>query len=377
VAQVARRLAERLSDEQPELAQSLGGIDPDIVEAAALAHDLGHPPFGHAAEKELNRLGRLHGAPEGFEGNAQSFRIITRLAPHRLGYNGLNLTRATLNAVLKYPKLRENLTDPDPDAHEKFGVYRDDEDDFREARRLTPAHAHQSVEAAIMDYADDIAYSIHDLDDFYRAGLIPLETLHPHQSELTEFLAKWAGGTKVSPEDLKKYENDYFKILSSLPTYRRFTGEYQERARLRHAMSDLINQFISKVKLKEPDENGEVLDVDPAVRVCMRVLQGLVWHYVITHPRLATQQRGQRQIVESLFNVYRKAIEKEDRSLIPPAFREEYDRILKAGLEPDPLITAQTRLAIDIVASLSDEQATMLCHRLTGMKTGSVHDLLP
>src|ERR1700722_5092020 len=102
VAQFARRLAEKLIDGQRTEAERRGGIDPEVVEAAAFAHDLGHPPFGHIAELELDELGRKHGAVDGFEGNAQSFRILTKVAAHRSRYKGLNLTRATLNAVLKY-----------------------------------------------------------------------------------------------------------------------------------------------------------------------------------------------------------------------------------------------------------------------------------
>jgi dGTPase len=108
VAQIARRLAEKLLVEtDPGLVEALGGIDPEVVEAAALAHDLGHPPFGHIAEKQLDALAKKHNASDGFEGNAQSFRIVSRGAAHRTDYKGLNLTRATLNAILKYPWTRD------------------------------------------------------------------------------------------------------------------------------------------------------------------------------------------------------------------------------------------------------------------------------
>ena len=107
VAQVARRLAEYAIVDQGDAASSLGGIDPDVVEAAALAHDLGHPPFGHIAERVLDELVRKTGNSNGFEGNPQSFRTVTRLALRHEGFPGLNLTRATLNAILKYPWLRE------------------------------------------------------------------------------------------------------------------------------------------------------------------------------------------------------------------------------------------------------------------------------
>jgi dGTPase len=115
VAQIARRIAERLVRDQRELADAAGGIDPDVVEAAALAHDLGHPPFGHAAEEELKELA---GNADGFEGNPQSFRIVTRLAAHRESYVGLDLTRATLNAILKYPWFRD---DGPPEKANKWG----------------------------------------------------------------------------------------------------------------------------------------------------------------------------------------------------------------------------------------------------------------
>ena len=109
VAQLARRLAEKLNNDQPEVAHELGGLEPDVAEAAALAHDLGHPPFGHLAEEALNELCEEYGLSDGFEGNAQSLRIVTELAvgdaidPLGVGLPGLNLTRATLNGILKYP----------------------------------------------------------------------------------------------------------------------------------------------------------------------------------------------------------------------------------------------------------------------------------
>jgi len=122
VAQVGRRIAEKLLREanSDEIA-----IDPDVVEAACLAHDIGHPPFGHIAEQEMDSIARQHGVDDGFEGNAQSFRIVTRLAMGSTD-NGLNLTRATLNAVLKYPWLHgKNAMKPD-----KWGAYDSDKDLF-------------------------------------------------------------------------------------------------------------------------------------------------------------------------------------------------------------------------------------------------------
>jgi dGTPase len=156
VAQVGRRLAEKLLKRLPQIAGEMQfeGLDPDVVEAACLAHDLGHPPFGHIAEKELDILAKNYG---GFEGNAQSFRILTKLAFRSADYRGLDLTRATLAAVLKYPWLKgEN-----PQNLDKFGAYESERKDFEFARELYPNRFAQTIEAALMDWADDITYSIH------------------------------------------------------------------------------------------------------------------------------------------------------------------------------------------------------------------------
>ena len=156
VAQVGRRIAEKLRREHvpPRV-----DIDPDVVEAACLAHDIGHPPFGHIAESELNTIAKEHGLKDGFEGNAQSFRIVTRLAMGSTG-NGLNLTRATLNGILKYPWRHGQ----NPEILDKWGVYDSDVEIFDWARELGPAPLQKSIEAELMDWSDDVTYSVHDVD---------------------------------------------------------------------------------------------------------------------------------------------------------------------------------------------------------------------
>jgi dGTPase len=153
-AQIGRELAGRL------------GADPDVVDAACLAHDLGHPPFGHNGETALDEAAAECG---GFEGNAQSLRELTRLETKVVGA-GLNLTRATLDAACKYPWPR---SDGDP---VKYGVYADDLPVFEWIRRGTSGRV-RSLEATIMDWADDVAYSVHDLEDGVRAGLVDLHRL--------------------------------------------------------------------------------------------------------------------------------------------------------------------------------------------------------
>jgi dGTPase len=195
VAQIARRLAEKLQA-QPDLVNVVGGLDPEVVEAAAYAHDLGTPPFGHIAEEELDQLvmnaGRDVGVADGFGANAQSFRTVAKLAVRHVDVAGLNLTRATSNAILKYPWPRRT-SGP---RLRKWGAYSTEDEEFAWARELHSASDDgRCAEAELMDWADDIAYSVHDVEDFYRAGLIPLQRLATDGGEIDRFvdgtLARW------------------------------------------------------------------------------------------------------------------------------------------------------------------------------------------
>jgi len=166
-----------------ELGQEIG-CDPDLVDAACLAHDIGHSPFGHNGEAALNELAAAIG---GFEGNAQTLRLLTRLEPKTEGA-GLNLTRATLDATLKYPWFRADpegrppgtprdwggATPPDPPG--KFGVYAEDAEVFGWIRQGAPDRR-PCLEAQVMDWADDVAYSVHDMEDGFHAGLITFKNL--------------------------------------------------------------------------------------------------------------------------------------------------------------------------------------------------------
>ncbi|HYH83681.1 MAG TPA: dNTP triphosphohydrolase [Longimicrobium sp.] len=381
VAQIARRLAERLRAEQPELADRCG-LNPDVVEAAALAHDLGHPPFGHIAEEELDRLARANGAPEGFEGNAQSFRIVVRTEPHRIEYRGLDLTRATLNAILKYPWVRDTRAKgADPVKARKFGAYSSEQTEFDFAREGFKGLDEQSIEAAIMDHADAIAYSVHDLDDFYRAGLIPIESLvFGDQGEWTWFSERWKRlESKIPEAEIDGQRDTFLRFLSRLSVGSHYTGEYAQRAHLRTATSRLIDRFVRGVRLVETAA-GVALQVEPAHDVQLRFLQALVRVYVINNPRLATQQHGQRQIIRTLFETYLGAIKRRNSDFVPALFREDVARLVDSPEKADPdkrePSEEETRLAVDIVASFTDAQAVLLHKRLTGTAPGSITELL-
>lgn len=372
VAQIARRLAERLLGEHDdELHRHQVQLDPEIAEAAALAHDLGHPPFGHVAEHELNRCVAEGGInSEGYEGNAQSFRIIARLAAHRPPLRGLNLTRATLNAILKYPWLRN---DGPPSRPDKFGAYRTERADFDFAREGS-GDQRKSLEAQIMDHADAVAYSVHDLDDFYRAALVSIEDIH---LDFAAQYGRFRDSRKVDEGLVDEHEQSVQKWFALFPRGR-YVGDYAQRAALRALNARLIEDFVSEVGLRFVGDEPELV-VPPMREVQIRFLQNVVWTHVIESPRLASQQHGQRRIIRSLFEAYRGAINdpREATRLVPGAFRVELQE-LDARPEPGaPTRDARVaRLAADIVASFTDAQAVSLFRRLSGVAPGSITDLV-
>lgn len=203
VGQIGRRIAEYLPDKSESEIRNGLAVDGDVVEAAALAHDLGHPPFGHIAEKELDRKVVNRGVEEGFEGNAQSFRIVNHVGAHKDAENGLNLTLATLNAILKYPWMRADSNVGknrwNKNEHNKWGAYESERSAFEQARALEDVEKRKSAEADIMDWADDLAYAVHDAEDFYRSGILPLEQLLTEKTaERDEFLENLEDNRGVS-----------------------------------------------------------------------------------------------------------------------------------------------------------------------------------
>lgn len=378
VAQIARRLAEKFVHDSRELAAHLGGIDPDVVEAAALAHDLGHPPFGHIAEEELDALALDCHLADGFEGNAQSFRILVHGAAHREGYRGLNLTRATLNAVLKYP-WRRDIQNPvrKNKKWRKFGAYDADQKAFQFAREGVGSADWQSVEAEIMEYADDIGYSVHDLDDFYRAGLIPLQMLAVGGDEFDSLIEDWKGESgDITADEIDTHRQSFLNLLSFIPTRRQYVGTLDQRAALKAFTSAKIGEFVQAADLQERGADGRAIQVPVQLRFEIEFLQRLVWQYVIKNPRLATQQHGQREIIRKLFAIYLEGVRKRDRNLLPPRFHSDLDLLPRLDAKSKNPHPAEVRLAVDIVSSLTDAQAVVMYRRLTGVAPGSVIELL-
>jgi len=375
VAQIARRLAEDLKWRQPDAAKWHDGIDEDAVEAAALAHDLGHPPFGHVAEVELDRVLREEASePEGYEGNAQSFRIVNKLAVRRDEFRGLNLTRVTLNAMLKYPWYR-GLHGIES---KKWGAYRRENGAFEFARALdAPGDRTLSVEAEIMTWADDIAYSIHDTEDFYRAGLIPLDRLATNQDEerdrfLEGVFDRWQSeGRRDDLAHWKDLKRAFTTLCKWIPIHEPYVGTRLQRLALRSFTSSRIGDYVRTTKLRQ--RKIKPLHKDARVEYEVKMLKELTWHYVINNPSLASQQYGQRRIIRELFSVYMNAANSASPawSIFPHRFQQEM-KDLAADWGNDIPHDLRARTAADTVATMTDLEALRVYQRFSGVLPGSV-----
>jgi dGTPase len=317
------------------------------------------------------------GDPDGYEGNAQSFRIITKLAIRREFQVGLNLTRATLNATLKYPNLQvENMQN----RVKKWGAYRSEIEDYEHARgRHETELSGRTIEAQLMDWADDIAYSIHDTEDFYRAGLIPLERLSSAESERNKFLNYVFEHGKVAKEFPHLHPADMRDIFNAMVEYFRFidepySGTFAQRARLRTFTAQQISLYLQGTRLRDPGQgSNDALQIDERYRVEVAILKELVWCYVINNPSLAGQQHGQRQVIRNLFNVFKDAVLDDNWTILPVRHQEDMEQLHREHGTDIPK-KHRIRVAADAIAGMTDQQALRMHQRLLGVLPGSVLD---
>lgn len=364
VAQVAHGLARELQ-QQAELGPAgkrlVALLDPYAAEAAALAHDLGHPPFGHLAERVLQD----RSSKATFEGNPQSFRIVTQLALRSIEPVGLNLSRQTLNGLLKYPWLR---AESPPWRAKKWGAYDGDRRAFVWAREGLPDDR-RTLEASLMDWADDVTYAVHDIDDFFRAGLVPLDRLSTDPEELRAFQAYLKGQSDASDDEGDRLAAVAERVLATgdLSSIRRpFGGRADERIDLRALGSDLISRYISAVELHDAGEGDEVLlRISQEILDQVAVLKQLTWYYVINRPSLAVIQRGQETIIGSLYSLFREAVEKQDLHVLPKASAE---RAANAGDDPAEV----ERVVIDLIAGMTEGSAIEVYKQRQGVSAGSL-----
>jgi dGTPase len=335
-----------------ELGESLGA-DPDLLETACLSHDLGHPPFGHNGEEALAEVARECG---GFEGNAQSFRLLTRIEAKTVDGNGksvgLNLTRASLDAATKYPW--SNQINP-----RKFGVYGDDVAIFNWMREGAP-EGRKCIEAQIMDWSDDCAYSVHDLEDAIFAGQVTVNDFERDFDVLYKVMTSDYKSDATQSEAAAALER-----LASLSCWPRgFDRTHASLARLKDTTSQLIGRFVGAAERQTRAVHGQGnlsrysadLVIPREALTEVDFLKAVAGHYLInaaaSQDRYEKQQIVIRELVEML---YAKAPRELD-----PIFEDDWKR---ASSDSERL-----RVVIDQIASLSDPGAYALHAHLSGSK---------
>jgi dGTPase len=360
-----------------ELGQEIG-CDPDLVDAACLAHDIGHSPFGHNGEAALNELAAAIG---GFEGNAQTLRLLTRLEPKTEGA-GLNLTRATLDATLKYPWFGEPGT--------KFGAYAEDAEVFGWIRQGAPDRR-PCLEAQVMDWADDVAYSVHDMEDGFHAGLITFKNLksETERAEVSRTAIAYCPGGVT--------EAELTEILDALLALDIWPASYDGApgtvAALKNLTSELIGRFcvaaqqatLAAASESAPHPATATAPANPVPtpaphlaspfshtspighsftryaadlvvprrqRLECALLKAITARYVMNRAGVVAAQARERELLTEL--TY--AVERGAPQTLDPLLRPSWDA---AGTD-----AARRRVVIDQVASLTDTSAIAWHHRL-------------
>lgn len=341
VAQIGRELGAAL------------GCDGDLVDTACLAHDLGHPPFGHNGETALARACAGIG---GFEGNAQTLRLLTRLEAKRFRPDGrsagLNLTRAALDAATKYPWTASQI----PAGTAKFGAYDDDLDVFTWLREGAPEFR-RCLEAQVMDWADDVGYSVHDVEDAVAAGRLDLAVLrNPRALEPVFAVAVRLYAPDLDEEQIAAAGE---RLLGTGVVVERSDGSRVALAALKDMTSTLIGRFVRSAEQATRARAGEGqltryaadLVVPAATRAECALLKALAAHFVMFAPERADALAAERRIVEDLLAVFRAEPE---TTLDPLHLADHRDATDDAG---------RLRAVVDQVASLTDVRARVLHRR--------------
>ncbi|WP_181438411.1 dGTP triphosphohydrolase [Curtobacterium sp. MCLR17_040] len=404
-------------------------IDPDYCYVAGLAHDIGHPPFGHAGESALQILTEEVGGKtkeRSFEGNAQSTRIVANLSFRKPQHDGLNLTLRSLAAIAKYPWERGGHPRHIDKLKKKWSFYPEEREVLdalesagfvRTVSGKTPADAagepvveavYRWPEAEIMDWADDISYAVHDLEDFYRSGRIPLHRLTTALSAAPKVFADtdgwlttsfdFAGDDEEVKGALRFARGKMLKILdedgqslaarvpaafaqlnavivNKMPT-NRFDGSRSAHIDLQKFASETISYLSSRTSVKAIDVEGDprvMFRVDAEARLVAEFFKAINHYYVIESSALATMQFGQtsglRRTVDALLKMAVAWLDDGGSQRTLPARLGEY---LKAsaetlqGMDETEQRGAITVAIVDYLCGLRDLQATILDSRLSG-----------
>ncbi len=432
VTAVARSIAIGLANaDEPtrRTIAALGGCEPVVVQAAASAHDLGHPPFGHLGEQVLDRLSRDRlGLTDGFEGNAQTFRILTALDASDPTGRGLNPTAAVRAAVLKYPWTKGEWRSDSPGPADelprgvgtdrrlgawKYSAYLLGAVEMAGVLEAYPAIRPnmQTVECSVMDIADDIAYSVHDLDDFYRAGILEHTTV---SAELTNWLENqrklaaleqtelessirtpgysleltwrrvrekdgWIADEGAFRDSVLRVQDGLVEGLLAVP----YDGGFEADRAVAAFTQHWINRLKSSIGVEaNPDIRSSHVQLTPDAWHDVVVLKFVHSRFVLDRPELRIYQRGQAKVLESLVDGFHEwLIDPNDAPVMPRRLtdsveattqsyfelREDSPQLLPAGINDPALIDlGRGRALIDYIASFTDAQAMSAAALLSG-----------
>lgn len=349
VAQVGRDLANVLK------------CNPDLVEVACLAHDLGHPPFGHNGETALNKIAENIG---GFEGNAQTLRIITRLEGKvyddelKRSY-GLNLTRASIDSCIKYPWTSEmSKNHPTADRSTKFGIYEDDQYIFDWVRKdvLESQKFNKCIEAQIMDLADDISYCVHDVEDAIVSSSLQLDMLksRTNQKIIIDTAKSWYGYTgdeKLLFDAFNRLENEGFFDIT-------FDSSRSAFAKLKNLTSTLIGRFCTAVVNETIAKYGDIelirynanLEIPQNTQFEIMVLKAFAATFIMIPKEESSSHSFEQNIIFGLVDVFKNG------ENLAKEFLDDYQI---ANSDDQKL-----RVVVDQIASLTDASAKKIAEQL-------------
>jgi dGTPase len=382
VSQLARAIANNMLVEEPKLARCL---TQEVAEAVALAHDLGHPPFGHGGEKTLDacmadvsRRAKLRGKGAlRFEGNAQTFHVLVAAEPKSPSYPGLNLTRATLAGVMKYPYDQDTGND-------KF-IFASDAETARWALRgggelLTVQQIEKGVQpqrsliCQILDWADDCAYSIHDVEDALQAQFLRPGDLT--DARFAQRVAQYYEETRESDAVPALTRSEIREQLRALKRRIRTPEKGDERAYRKQALRNILNELVTEVSVqplrgRRRSDYGWALVVPDASRILSAVCKAVIWEAVITDPRVAAMTTKGKEVLHDLFYLLLgELVEKKSYALFPRYYRPIAEEAMGKGE------SEAARAVCNFLALLTDMDALRLHALLRGSKASSAFDLL-
>jgi len=352
VAQIGRSICNRLKKRSTLLNEEYF-VDPDLVEAACLSHDLGHPPFGHAGERVLHSIMQGQG---GFEGNAQTLRQLTETI---YGQRGMNPTRAFLDSTLKYKTLLSEI----PEAPNHF-IYDyqikhlvfafEDKNQILQFDAGKVRNAFKSVECQIMDWADDTAYSLNDIVDGANVGFINLQNLE-----------SWAETNNLKGNDAENL-NQLCKFIRKKrlePLMGRKVGDFIAAASIINSEDNFMSSKTARYKYQ--------IHVNPDIAQESKLYKNISLDLVFKSPQLQQLDHKASRVLGELFNILSENYITKTRKPLRLVSAESEKLI--ASAEED---SAKARIITDIISEMTDKLAVRTYRRLVDPNFGSILDLV-